>query len=181
MPALPSILKSWRLWGVLALLALLGFQQLRVSDAKADAAEARAALASDRQRYAEDARTAGEAQRKIEADRQAENERIRDEAREQVARAEGDARRAADAADGLRREVARLLAARRAAGANPPAAAGSPTGSDPLDLLADLFGRADDRAGALALIADRARIAGSACERRYDALVNEVSPRCRSR
>lgn len=171
-----ALLKNWRLWGVLALLGLLAFQQVRVSDAKADAAEARAALSADRQKHADDARAETDRQRKIEADRQAENERIKDEARNQVASAEADARRAADGADGLRREVARLLAARRAAGANPAPAAGSPTGSDPLDLLADLFGRADDRAGALAEIADRSRIAGSACERRYDALVNEVSP-----
>lgn len=168
MLALPSILKSWRLWGVLALLALLGFQQLRVSDAKADAAEARAALAADRQRYADDALSAGETQRKIEADRQAENERIRDEAREQVARAEGDARRAADAADGLRREVARLLAARRAAGSNTLAAGAGE--ADPIGVLAEVLGRIDDAAGRYAAEADRNWIAAETCSSAYDSL-----------
>jgi hypothetical protein len=37
-------------------------------------------------------------------------------------------------------------------------------------LLADLFGRADERAGELAKIADERGIAGQQCERDYDAL-----------
>lgn len=37
-------------------------------------------------------------------------------------------------------------------------------------LIADVLGRADQRAGELAEYADRARIAGQQCERDYDAL-----------
>jgi hypothetical protein len=38
------------------------------------------------------------------------------------------------------------------------------------DRVADVLGRADERAGELAEYADRARIAGQQCERDYDAL-----------
>ncbi len=39
-----------------------------------------------------------------------------------------------------------------------------------VDLLADLFGRASDRAAQLARVADDRGVAGQACERAYDAL-----------
>jgi hypothetical protein len=71
------------------------------------------------------------------------------------------------AADGLRRQVAVLVADVRRAGA----ATGSPATGDALDLLADVFGRADERAGELAKIADERGIAGQQCERSYDALI----------
>jgi phage tail sheath protein FI len=45
---------------------------------------------------------------------------------------------------------------------------------DALDLLADLLGRADERAGELAKIADERGIAGQQCERSYDALIGDV-------
>ncbi|VWC27090.1 gp23 [Burkholderia lata] len=50
------------------------------------------------------------------------------------------------------------------------APAGSPAAGDTLDLLADVLGRADQRAGDLAEYADRAGMAGQQCERDYDAL-----------
>lgn len=77
-----------------------------------------------------------------------------------------DADAAAFAADGLRRQVAALVAdVRRSA-----ASAGSTSAGDALDLLADVFGRADTRAGELAKVADERGIAGQQCERSYDAL-----------
>ncbi|MBR8301373.1 DUF2514 family protein [Burkholderia dolosa] len=83
----------------------------------------------------------------------------RDQARRDAAAADG-------AADGLRKQVAALVAdARRAA-----ASAGGPATGDALDLLADVFGRTDDAAGELAKIADERGIAGQQCERSYDAL-----------
>lgn len=48
-----------------------------------------------------------------------------------------------------------------------PAEAAGTTGSE---LLAELFRRADQRAGELAAIADQARIRGLTCEAAYDAL-----------
>jgi hypothetical protein len=87
----------------------------------------------------------------------------RDQARADAAVADG-------AADGLRKHVAALVADARRAG--PPA--GSPATGDALDLLADLFGRADERAGELAKIADERGIAGQQCERSYDALISDA-------
>ncbi|AQQ50134.1 DUF2514 family protein [Burkholderia cenocepacia] len=81
-----------------------------------------------------------------------------------------DAAAAGRAADGLRRQVAVLVADVRRAGA----AAGSPAASDAIGLLADVFGRADERAGELAKIADERGIAGQQCERSYDALIGDA-------
>lgn len=75
----------------------------------------------------------------------------------------------------LRSQLALYVAAARnsGAGCNPtPAGAGAPA-EDPAGVLADLFGRADDRAGILAAALDASRIAGQACERAYDALTAE--------
>ncbi|KVX55961.1 DUF2514 family protein [Burkholderia cepacia] len=83
-------------------------------------------------------------------------------------RAAADAADADAAADGLRKQVAALVADARRAGA----ATGSPATGDALDLLADVFGRADERAGELAKIADARGIAGQQCERSYDALID---------
>ncbi|VWC58302.1 gp23 [Burkholderia contaminans] len=85
-------------------------------------------------------------------------------------RAAADAATADAAADGLRKQVAALVAdARRAS-----AFAGGPTAGDALDLLADVFGRADERAGELAKVADERGIAGQQCERSYDALIGNA-------
>ena len=80
--------------------------------------------------------------------------------------ARADAAAAASAADGLRKQVAVLVERAR----QPAVAAGSTPTGDAVDLLADVLGRADERAGELAEYADRARIAGQQCERDYDAL-----------
>ncbi|MDN7936447.1 DUF2514 family protein [Burkholderia metallica] len=92
----------------------------------------------------------------------------RDQARADAAAADG-------VADGLRKQVAELVADARRAGT----AAGSPATGDALDLLADLFGRADERAGELAKIADERGIAGQQCERSYDALIGNTKSNLR--
>ncbi|MGU7780544.1 DUF2514 family protein [Burkholderia sp. PU8-34] len=78
----------------------------------------------------------------------------------------GDAFAARAAAGSLQQRVDELVVAAR----HPAATAGSPATGDALVLLADVLGRADDRAGELAEYADRARIAGQQCQRDYDAL-----------
>lgn len=65
----------------------------------------------------------------------------------------------------LRVRLNAAVAAARAA-----SAAGGEAAGDPIGVLADVLSRADERAGVLADYADRARIAGLACERSYDAL-----------
>ncbi|KVE34451.1 DUF2514 family protein [Burkholderia sp. BDU5] len=87
----------------------------------------------------------------------------RDQARRDAAAADG-------AADGLRKQIAALVADYRSASAS----AGIPATGDALDLLADLFGRADEAAGELAKIADERGIAGQQCQRSYDALIGNT-------
>ncbi|MDW3686568.1 DUF2514 family protein [Cupriavidus sp. CV2] len=89
--------------------------------------------------------------------------------------ARADAAAANDVSGRLRQRVAELLAAGRAAGNPAPTGTGQAAG-DPLDVLADVLGRADKRAGELAAYADAARIAGQACERAYDALMPVQNP-----
>lgn len=91
--------------------------------------------------------------------------------------ARADARRADAAAAGLRQQLDTYRRAAARAAAHPdPAVAGPPAG-DALDLLADLFSRAEDAAGELARFADLAHAAGSTCERAYDAARAELSRR----
>ncbi|MCM1513266.1 MAG: DUF2514 domain-containing protein [Oxalobacter formigenes] len=92
-------------------------------------------------------------------------EEIANEAQKDREKALADARAANDIAVRLRQRIEAL--ARSAC----PAAAGSgQTTRSAGILLAELFRRADERAGELAEYADRARIAGQACEQAYDAL-----------
>lgn len=82
-----------------------------------------------------------------------------------------------DAADHARRTVAGALggllernrAAQRISTPATAAGASAPAGAGP-DVCADMLGRIGRAAGRYADIADRARIAGQACERSYEAL-----------
>lgn len=74
-----------------------------------------------------------------------------------------------------RAELARVLASANALVADavrrdPALAGGGPPGAGPLDLLADVLGRAVTRSVQLAAVADSARAAGLTCERAYDAM-----------
>jgi hypothetical protein len=111
------------------------------------------------------------------ADTEAENTR-RVEALQEVtryanqsrARIEADRVAAVRARDELQQRLAATVAAARAA-----STAGGPPAGDPIGVLADVLSRADERAGVLAAYADRARAAGAACERAYDALTGSPS------
>ncbi|MBF3887209.1 MULTISPECIES: DUF2514 family protein [pseudomallei group] len=93
---------------------------------------------------------------------------------ENAAKQREQARAAADAADAaansLRKQVAELVAGMH----DPGAPAGSAAAGGALDLLADLFGRADEAAGEFARIADDRGVAGRQCESDYDALTAAV-------
>ncbi|AXK65942.1 DUF2514 family protein [Burkholderia sp. IDO3] len=91
---------------------------------------------------------------------------IANDANQQRTAALADAFAARAAAGSLQQRVDQLVAAAR----HSAVAAGSPATGDALDLLADVLGRADERAGELAKIADDRGIAGKQCERDYDAL-----------
>lgn len=99
---------------------------------------------------------------------------IANEAKQQAEAASADAGRARAESGRLRERVAELVAAGRAAGNSAAAGRGQATG-DPLDVLADVLLRADQRAGGLAAYADAARIAGNACERAYSSLVKPTN------
>lgn len=95
-----------------------------------------------------------------------------DDANQKIQAALADARSARDSASRLQQRVSKLIADSRRAAAHPTAGSAGPTAErDPIDLLADVQRRIDEAAGQLAEYADAARIAGSACERQYDALI----------
>lgn len=112
--------------------------------------------AVDRARLEEQRRTAAQTE-------------IANAAIQQAESARADAR----AADGTRRELLARAAALASAGrrpADPGAVGGGAPATSATDMLVDVLGRADARAGELAAYADAARLAGQACERSYDAL-----------
>ena len=92
---------------------------------------------------------------------------IADDTRNKLDAAQADAATARTAAAGLRQQLADY---RQRARCSPAVARGSETAEDPLFLLSDLLSRADERAGELAEFADRAHLAGRACEAAYDSL-----------
>lgn len=84
----------------------------------------------------------------------------------------------------MRRELADYLTAHRERATAAAAASQCAADGPALDLLADLFRRADQRAGELAAIADTARARGAACERAHDAAretLNEAAPHAQTR
>ncbi|WP_141831177.1 DUF2514 family protein [Delftia sp. HK171] len=158
-------------WQLLALLlaALLAWQAMARLGAERDAAQARAELASEREASATAALKASEKYRTLEDKHRDELHNIDAQAKQDLARSVADADAARAAAGRLRGDLADYITAHRAA-ANARATAGQCTpDAGALDLLAELQRRADERAGALARIADDARHRGSACERAYDA------------
>ncbi|BDH44887.1 hypothetical protein TUM12370_09310 [Salmonella enterica subsp. enterica serovar Choleraesuis] len=89
------------------------------------------------------------------------------QAREQLESAQRHADVANDVAVRLRQQIARLSASAGQSAQNPSAAGIGPSARDPLVLLTELLSRADRRAGELAAYADRARIAGAACQQAW--------------
>ncbi|MEX3555352.1 MAG: DUF2514 family protein [Burkholderia gladioli] len=133
----------------------------------------RAAIKSEQAKQQKATLAAINAARVEEHRRIAVQQEIAEHASNERDQARADAVAAASAADGLRRRVAVLVAAACHSAVTP----GSPATGDPLDLLADVLGRADERAGELAQYADAARIAGQQCERDYDALTQHAEAR----
>ncbi|MCA7883256.1 DUF2514 domain-containing protein [Burkholderia contaminans] len=85
--------------------------------------------------------------------------------------ARADAAAAASAADGLRKQVAELVARAH----DSAASTGGSAAGGALDLLADVFGRTDEAAGEFARIADERGIAGRQCQSDYDAVTGAVT------
>lgn len=109
--------------------------------------------------------------------RQVEIGTIRDDARRQIEGARADAEHARNVSRGLHvaaNNLASRLAERETCGDTAASGRGEAATGGTL-LLADLFRRADERAGAMAAEADRARLRGNTCERAYDALTQHVA------
>lgn len=151
--------------GVLA----VALQTYRLALVQRDLEAAHKTHAEHLQADAQALAAAQERARAEEQRRRREHEQIAQQTAERIRQAQADAARAAAAAGRLRTHVATLAAA-CGASADPAVAGSSETAAGPGLLLADLFSRADDRAGELARFADSAHAAGVACERAYEAL-----------
>jgi hypothetical protein len=160
--ALAAALAAALVWG--------SIERVRAAGYKADVAVVRQQHSDAVAKANKLALEASEANRKEEARLQREKQEAVNHAKAQTKMAEDAAARAAAESVGLRADVARYRAAARRAAADAAAGGRVTTGTDPLDLLADMFGRADDLAGQYAKEADRSRIAGLSCERQYDSL-----------
>lgn len=158
---------AWRI-AALGFFALFVAQSLRLADARRDRAQAVASLATERASAERSARQVSEKYRSLEKDYRESLDKIAAVGNEGIERAHADAGRARAARDSMQRELANYIDAHRRAALARAAAGQCTPDPAPLDLLADLQRRADDRAGELAHTADDARVRGIACERIYD-------------
>lgn len=101
------------------------------------------------------------------AEREAEKLRLERQSAAELAQARADADSADAAADRLQRQLSQI---ERRAGDYSAAVGISPSGGNTVLLLADVFRQSLNLNRQLAAYADRARIAGQACERQYDSL-----------
>lgn len=124
---------------------------------------------------ADDAKATAERQeqeRALEQQRQTAINKVTDYAETQINQAAADAAAAHATADRLRDEADRIASelANSEAGRSACATQASKAAAERARLLADVFKRADARAGRLAEVADQARARGLACEQAYDAV-----------
>ena len=174
---------AWQI-AAIALGVLLAVQTVRLANAERDHARAvgvfnAAAATAERQ-----AREQSETYRAKEKELRDAHDKIERETQATLAAANAGADRAVAAGQRLRRELADYLTAHRERATAAAAANQCATDGPALDLLAELFRRADQRAGELAAIADTARARGTACERAHDAArdtLNETATHAQAR
>lgn len=109
-------------------------------------------------------------QRNLEQQRQNEIERIRNEGKAKLDQARADAAAAHADADSLRDLATQRASESDKMCGDPGATAGSKAGRTTCMVFADVFVRADKAATELAAAYDKARAAGDACQRAYDAV-----------
>ena len=158
---------AWRIVS-LCLFGLLVAQTLRLQDARQDHAQAIATVATERATVERQVRQVSEKYRSLEKEYRESIDKIAAVGNAGIERAAADADRARTAGQRLQRELADYLDTHRRAALARAAAGQCTPDPAPLDLLAHLQRRADDRAGELAHIADDARVRGLACERAHD-------------
>ncbi|EKP0262641.1 DUF2514 domain-containing protein [Aeromonas sobria] len=108
--------------------------------------------------------------REEEQRRQRAIDKVRQDAEQQISRVETDAAAASAVAAGMLEQARRLATRASQCASHSSVTQSGDAARQPAVVLADLLGRADARAGELAKAFDRARTAGLACERAYDAL-----------
>ena len=156
---------------VLALASTAAVQTWRLHGAQLEVAEVRTQQAKQQAEGERLARVASETNRQLERQYRDQVSEIETLAQADLAQSRVAVDRARDAGQRLQRELAGYVERQRAS-ASAAAAAGQ-CQVDPapaVDLLAELFRRADERAGELAAVADDARVRGLACEAAYDAV-----------
>ena len=156
---------------VLALASTAAVQTWRLHGAQLEVAEVRTQQAKQQAEGERLARVASETNRQLERQYRDQVSEIETLAQADLAQSRVAVDRARDADQRLQRELAGYVERQRAS-ASAAAAAGQ-CQADPapaVDLLAELFRRADERAGELAAVADDARVRGLACEAAYDAV-----------
>lgn len=146
-----------------------GGQQIRVLSAQSVAAEAQADLANYRTEVSERDRRAALFVIQENQRRQVATEKADAEAQEQLAAARTDAERAGSALERLQQRLAAAEQRSRNAG-NAITAQLSQAAEDAARVRADVLGRVGEAAQLYAGVADERGIAGSACEKAYDAV-----------
>lgn len=162
----------WFAIGAAALLALstIFVQRAEIGHFKVTLAAERADRAREQARAATASLAASEKYRAREEQWTASQQEIANEGQRFAARARRDNVVADASSARLSGRFDAVAAVCRPAAADPAAAAGSAPAQDPGALLADVQRRIDAAAGQLASIAEERGIAGTACERSYDAL-----------
>jgi chromosome segregation ATPase len=156
-------------WWVLALVIIAGGQQVRVSSAQTDAAQAATALASYKTEVKERDRLAAVAALQETKRRIAALDEVQHNAEQQLQVARADAAGAAAALERLQQRLADAEQRSRAAGNSITAQLSQATGTT-ARVRADLLSRIGEAAGLYADVADQRGIAGTACEGAFDAL-----------
>lgn len=163
-----SVLRYWKTAVVVAMLVVAGWAGHHIGYSSAD--DAWSAKWTKRNSADNDAKIAAQANALAEDSRRTKLlGEIQNDAQKRIANATRAAADSAAAADRLHRE-ARELASAIDRGDSAAIDRISKTGRTPVSLYADLFRRADDRAGELAAIADRAIERGLTCQAQYESL-----------
>lgn len=154
---------------LLALAVVAAGQQIRVLSAQSVASKAQADLATYRTEVSERDRRAALFVIQENQRRQAATEKADAEAQEQLAAARTDAERAGSALERLQQRLAAAEQRSRDAG-NAITAQLSQAAEDAARVRADVFGRVGEAAQLYAAVADDRGIAGTACEKSYEAV-----------
>ena len=158
----------------LTLAATTAVQTWRLQAAQLANVEAQAQHAQERADQERLARELSETNRKQEQKYRERLTEVETQAQADLALARSAVQRARDAGERLQHELAAYVERQRGAASDSTAVGNSSAKLGNADLLAELFRRADQRAGELAEVADEARIRGLACEAAYDAVQTQT-------